>query len=517
LAQHCTRSVSSILKQLANMEALGEAIASKRPIKLHSNEAMSVAALVPVKRSHDSVALGLDDKRYLRIVKTGKTDLNGGRGGPWTEFNVTAHSNGALFFHGVKSGRWLTVTNGAFVSSEQPEPLLLEFGMPMGEPASTHEDEDSGMWLHLADGSAALPWPVQLSQKGSHVLLVTDAGNVACGPEGKFHKRGQGGKWAQWAMEEAVGGVCFKNIGHGRYLSLGAQGSPELADAPALFSVTASMVGGKSSADLGPEMPPVDASVLSASDIAHFKDLGYVIVRNAVPPELIRDALRSINHQLGRPDCWEADKDPLNNNAAQLTLKLNTGVGQDIFKKSPVLWSAINILLGAGNVAPPPRARGTFHGQQVALRFPQPPEVGHDVPDVKAGTRYHIDGMGQNKLCPFTLLCGVALSEQTRANMGNLHVFPGSHLNEDVHKYYLEKIDDDNQNEADEHKPNLGESVQVLLRPGDVVLAHQLLAHRVGVNTSEHIRYQLYYRVPHKDHAQLKDRVVFDPWVEFAV
>lgn len=236
-------------------------------------------------------------------------------------------------------------------------------------------------------------------------------------------------------------------------------------------------------------------------------------MRNAVFPEFIRDALRSINFQLGKPDCWEADANPLN--AAQLALKLpQAGIGRDIFNKSPVFWSAVNILLGEGNVAP---WSGRHHGQQVALRFPQPPQRGHDIPDIKPGTQYHIDGMGQNKLCPFTLLCGVALSDQTRPNMGNLHVFPGSHLHEGLHTYYRDKINDDEQGEADSGKPDLGESVQVLLRPGDIVIAHQLLAHRVGVNTSEHIRYQLYYRVKHKDHDEFKNHIINNPWVEFAI
>merc|ERR1739848_349400 len=76
-------------------------------------------------------------------------------------------------------------------------------------------------------------------------------------------------------------------------------------------------------------MPPIDDTVLSASDVKHFEEQGYVIVRNAVPPELVRDALRSINYQLGQPNCWEPDPNPLN--AAQLSLKLpQDGIGCDM-------------------------------------------------------------------------------------------------------------------------------------------------------------------------------------------
>jgi len=265
------------------------------------------------------------------------------------------------------------------------------------------------------------------------------------------------------------------------------------------------------------EMPAVDHSVLSAADIAHFKEQGYIIIRDAVPQGLINEALRSINYQLGRPDCWQVDPDPLN--AAQLQLKLPKDIGCAIFNQSPKFWSVVNTLLGEGKVGPWGNQghEGQRQGQQVALRFPQPPSKGFNVPDVKPGTQYHIDGMGQNKLCPFSLLCGVAVSEQAHPNMGNLHVFPGSHLHEGLRGYYRDKIDDDSQGEDDQEKPDLGASVQVLLQPGDIVIAHQLLAHRVGVNTSAHIRYQLYYRVSSKDHAQLKDQIIDDPWVEFAI
>merc|ERR1712032_133911 len=125
--------------------------------------------------------------------------------------------------------------------------------------------------------------------------------------------------------------------------------------------------------------------------------------------------------------------------------------------------------------------------------------------------------MGQSKLCPFSLLCGVALSDQMRPSSGNLNVFPGSHLNPQLHRYYLSTINDEVAGESDDKKPDLGEAVQVLLKPGDVVIAHQLLAHRIGENTSEHIRYQLYYRVKHRQHEEFKERIVHNPWTEFAI
>mmetsp|Transcript_57429 Transcript_57429/g.105622 ORF Transcript_57429/g.105622 Transcript_57429/m.105622 type:complete len:492 (-) Transcript_57429:128-1603(-) len=491
------------------MEILTEAVNKQQHIRVCSGSATSLAKLLPVKRSLDSVALGFDESRYVRIVKSGKTDLNGGRNGPWTEFTIEPHEDGVFSLRGAKSGHWLTVTDGEFTSSEEPEPLLAELvgatSSSAAPPAIRDASKSPGVdiQLRLADGSNALQWPVRLDRKKKHVLLGTSEENLACGPNCRFHRNGKNGAYAQWIIEESEAGFSLCNVHHSKYLGLGPGGAPILSDTPVLFSARAD------NAEV-PSTLPVDDTVLSAADLAHFKEQGFLVLRNAIPPELVRNALRCINHQLGKPDCWGVDTDPLN--AGQMMLKFNAkGFKNDIFNKSPVFWSAVNILLGAGNVEP------WDSGTQVALRFPQPIAAGFDIPDEKPGTRYHIDGMGQNKLAPFSLLCGVALSEQTKPNMGNLHVFPGSHLHEDLHKYYRERINDDNQNEQDTNKPDLGRSLQVLLEPGDVVIAHQLLAHRVGINTSEHIRYQLYYRVKHKDHQELKDKILDDPWTEFAI
>jgi len=439
----------------------------------------------------------LDPQRFLRILGNGKTDLNGGRNGPWTEFRVTPQENGVQL-QGVKSMLWLTIAAGEFVSSSEPVMLVPAFHNKGSAPAEP--SEEGQLWLRLESGE---PFPVRIQKKGPHVLLATNkGGNFACAQIGKFHCQGGEGQWARWTLEATPQGVTIKNVGHNKYLARDAAGVVKFADEPTHFACNGTL--------LVQEVPPIDKCALSADDIAHFRENGYIILKGAVAPDLVRDGLRAINHQLGKPDCWVVDSNPLN--AAQLMLKLPPeGIGGDIVNKSPRFWSALNILLGEGNVAPWSR------GQQVALRFPLNPSLGHNQPDVTKRIQYHIDGMGQNNLCPFSLLCGVALSDQMRPNCGNLHVFPRSHLNEELHKYYSELINDDGQGEADENKPDVGESVQVLLEPGDVVIAHQLLAHRVGKNTCEHIRYQLYYRVSHKRHEEFREKIVQNPWIEFAI
>jgi len=452
----------------------------------------------------------VDSARYIRIMRDGRLDLNGASNGPWTEFNVEGGGDGTLIAKAVKAERWLTVVSGEFAVAEDPELLLP---VPVMGSASALEPDDTELLLPAEgeeitlrpmDGGPALPFPVRVSRKRKRVLILgAGEGNFACNPEGKFHRKGGSGQWAQWEVTAtAEGGAALKNVGHNSFLALdAATGHARLAREPTVFKP-----GLGTSAPSLPELP-IDPTVLSAEDIAHFKEKGYIVLRDAVPPEFVRDELRSINHQLGKPDCWVADGNPLN--SGQLKLRIEDPV-PDVPARSPRLWSALNVLLGSGNVTFRPR-------DQVALRFPLPPGRGHRVPDVKPGTVYHVDGMGLNRLFPFTVLCGVALSDQSKPDCGNLHVFPGSHLNEEVHRYYVESVADTSLGVNDPSKPDLGESVQVLLRPGDVVLAHQLMAHRVGINTSEHIRYQLYFRVHHKDHEKLKWQVRKNPWVEYAV
>ena len=42
------------------------------------------------------------------------------------------------------------------------------------------------------------------------------------------------------------------------------------------------------------------------------------------------------------------------------------------------------------------------------------------------------------------------------------------------------------------------------LQPGDVVIAHQKLPHRISLNHSPHVRYQIYFRI---SSSQLTDAV----------
>lgn len=194
--------------------------------------------------------------------------------------------------------------------------------------------------------------------------------------------------------------------------------------------------------------------------------------------------------------------------------------------RSPA-WGAVNSIVGHGQCIPPRAA-------QVALRFPQPPgeeeSKGHGTVDwdekveraassvtSAAGpgstglqgpdSRWHIDGMDKRTAAPFSLLVGIMLSDADHEDMGNLAVYPGTHV--DV----AEKIKRDGAGwvAGAAPRPPLSKGPkQVLLKAGDVVVAHPLLPHRVGVNYSPFIRYCVYFRVHHKEHPARRPRLPED-------
>ena len=123
---------------------------------------------------------------------------------------------------------------------------------------------------------------------------------------------------------------------------------------------------------------------------------------------------------------------------------------------------------------------------------------------------WHVDGMRQGKRRPFSLLVGVALSEVSEPMCGNFTIFPKSHKL--IHELILDNgclrgIDDHLEWSLatsmynpwgvtdGPQLPDLGPPKQLLLKPGDVVLAHPNLAHRGAPNLSPNIRYMVYFRL----------------------
>ncbi|KAL3668068.1 hypothetical protein V7S43_006933 [Phytophthora oleae] len=247
-------------------------------------------------------------------------------------------------------------------------------------------------------------------------------------------------------------------------------------------------------------------SILSESQRRSFKQNGYLQIRGAVPLPLANAALRRINYDLGIPG-------NMIDGGVEGAIKLagntsNSDAILDLYYLSDVC-KYVEALVGVDQVVPP-------QGAQIALRFP---ELGE--PRGPLGTEWHTDGMRQGRLHPFTLLAGICLSNVPEPLCGNLTVFPGSHVSLQSRLTADGKLHghDDECYKADSvwgdgTLPDLGTPVQLLATRGDLVLAHPNLAHRGGLNFSPDIRYQVYFRIKHKQLDDLQDQCITDLWAD---
>ena len=151
-----------------------------------------------------------------------------------------------------------------------------------------------------------------------------------------------------------------------------------------------------------------------------FRELGYTVLRGAIPQVMIDDALRAINHSLGYEGMAKDDLPRLRAqsycNEVQKTSPIT-----DLMNRSPVL-PMVESLLGEGNLQ-------EVGAGQIALRFPIEPSSDPGPP------RGHLDGLGSGLNGSakgsynrgFTALAVILLSEQTDDWSGNFTVWPRSH------------------------------------------------------------------------------------------
>jgi hypothetical protein len=267
------------------------------------------------------------------------------------------------------------------------------------------------------------------------------------------------------------------------------------------------MFAGWSGASAANRLPFNQEHQLSGEQLQHFFSEGFIVVRKAVPSAHIDTALRHINSCIGR---GVVDRSvpilvglPPGESSSPNITSLFMGDGC----KLPTVTQC---LLGKGKVKPP------LEGQ-VALRFPQPAmprlsgTTGFNAEQALGGKAWHVDGFGNNKHSPFTLLVGVCLSDTPATGGGNFAVHPGGHwtLQDAVKRQAAGQSGLFSNFESDSQKPDLGSPVPVQLQAGDAVLAHQKLPHLGTLNLSPHVRYQVYFRLQHVNHVELKE-----PWLD---
>lgn len=240
---------------------------------------------------------------------------------------------------------------------------------------------------------------------------------------------------------------------------------------------------------------------LSYNQKQSFARDGFVILPGVVPRIMVDRALREINHSAGEGmNVAEMTKFRAQTYCPEITRSPAIG---GLLNATPA-WSLAESAIGEGRIQP------ADYGQ-IALRFP-------GLQDPPGAPRPHIDGMysptnGVEKgtIGNFTALLAVFLSDVPEPFAGNFTVWPGSHLQ---HAEYFK-----------EHGPEsllngmpavqLPEPLQITAKAGDIVLAHYLLAHSVAPNVSPHVRYAVFFRLTHVDHARQKWESMVDPWLQW--
>ena len=242
--------------------------------------------------------------------------------------------------------------------------------------------------------------------------------------------------------------------------------------------------------------------VLPMSDLQRFAVDGYVVVPGVVDEALLDAVDRELDELAAGdppptgtvgPHFWFLPPERL-------------PAADTAVRDSPALGLAAQL------VAPLPIDHALDH-IQVALNIPPYPH--------RPGGP-HVDGHrpGQERPASFTMLAAIYLGDESVVDSGNLWVWPGSHL---AHEQLFRDrgtgvlLDVSGHSTLLTDPPfHLSPPVPVLARRGDLLLAHFLLGHNIGGNTTSRTRRILYYRLAAAGHPERWAQTFTDAWSEYA-
>ncbi len=245
--------------------------------------------------------------------------------------------------------------------------------------------------------------------------------------------------------------------------------------------------------------------MLSLAQKRQFYEEGFLKIPGVVPKVLVDEALRAVNHSIGTVGLGGEDMD--NHRSAFFCAELlKAPVILDLFRKSPAIEIAEE-LMGEGNVMPLLNAKPY-------PRFPLP--LGEDAPE----PRGHIDGIGSgtNGMPKgyygrgFTMFVVVYLVDLLEPNSGNFTVWPKSHRA--FQKYFQENGHEVLANGRPDIPLPEGPQM-VTAEAGDLILAHHLIFHTGGPNSSPNVRQAVITRLRHKETEHVGKSAFTDIWREW--
>lgn len=228
-----------------------------------------------------------------------------------------------------------------------------------------------------------------------------------------------------------------------------------------------------------------------------FVEQGYVVVPQVVPRSMIEAARQEVKSRLEREPPPPGHSGP---HMLFLADPLPDPLRALLFD-CPALGIAESLI-------EPGRFEAPDH-VQVSLIFP---------PFAHRPGGPHIDGLtppeADGRPGTFSLLAGIFLTDQMSENMGNLWVWPGSH--HAAAAYLRERGPEALLSSVPFPPVQLPEPCQVTGRAGDLLLAHYMLGHNIGGNTSELVREAVYFRLRREGHRERWRDAVCHPLLEFA-
>jgi Phytanoyl-CoA dioxygenase (PhyH) len=235
--------------------------------------------------------------------------------------------------------------------------------------------------------------------------------------------------------------------------------------------------------------------MLDHGQLKEFAERGFLLLPQVVPPDVVAAASTAIDELIRHDPPGPDVRGPHNyfpeaSHAPALAALLAGG---------PAFGRAES-LTGPGTLEVPWQV-------QVALNIP---------PFDHRPGMHHIDGApGEPDGRPgtFTMLAGVLMSDQRDEDSGNLWVWPGTHLS---HAEYFRQHGPDSFFAARGYPPiRRPEPEQVRGRAGDLLLAHYLLGHNIGGNTSAAVRRAVYFRIKRAGHDARWREFLQDPWLDY--
>lgn len=244
--------------------------------------------------------------------------------------------------------------------------------------------------------------------------------------------------------------------------------------------------------------------MLTREQKRQFIEQGFIQLPNAVPSELVRNALRAVNYSIG--NVGKTGENAAGSRSSFFCAELlQADVILDLYRNPQVMGIAEE-LLGKGNVLPVESAKPY-------PRFP-------DAEDASPRLGGHIDGIGNGSngqpkgkyKRSFTMFAVIYLADVPEPESGNFTVWPGSH------RTFADYFRSNGHEVLSQGSPRIDlpeGPVMVTGKAGDLILAHHQIYHAGGYNLSPSVRHAVIARLRHKECDAIGSDAYTDIWREW--